>query len=46
MELDAAVSAVEESDQAQEISMMTRSSIMAMKEGNIWKIAQEEHSII
>ena len=45
VELDAVLN-TEDSDQAQELSVMTRSSIVATEEVNIWRAAQEEDPVV
>ena len=42
MELDAINNMTAEDDQAEGISVMTRSSIVAIEEVNIWRTPQEE----
>ena len=46
MELDAIYSMMIEDDQAKEIAMMARSSIVATEEVKIWKTAQEEDPVV
>ena len=46
MELDVVNSATTEGDQAEEIAVMTRSSIVAREEINIRRIAQEEEPVV
>ena len=46
MELDAIHSMIVNGDQAEEIAVMTRSSIVATEEVKIWKIAQEEDPVV
>ena len=46
VELDAIHSTMAEGDQAKEIAMMPQSSIVATKEVNIWRTAQEEDPVV
>ena len=46
MELDAVNSASTEGDQAEEILVMTRISIVAIEEVETWRIVQEEDTVI
>ena len=46
VELDAIHNIMAKGDQAEEIAVMTRSSIVATEEVNIWRIAQEEDPVV
>ena len=46
VELDAIHSMVAKGDQAEETVVMTRNSIVAIEEVNIWRTVQEEDSIV
>ena len=46
MELDAIHSMIANGDQAEEIAVMARSSIVATEKVKIWKIVQEEDPVV
>ena len=46
MELNVVNNMIVEGDQAEEIAVMTRSSIVDMEEVNIWRTAQEEDLVV